>query len=78
MRYVINISRKVGINLYDNLFVQSYDDENKFNQAFIIIEQSLRAIKAYKKTIITEDDKFKVAEINIKSIWDEVELWKKD
>lgn len=74
MRYVINISRKVGINLYDNLFVQSYDDENKFNQALIIIEQSLRAIEAYKKTIITEDDKFKVAEVNIKSIWDEVEL----
>ena len=77
MRYVINISRKVGINLYDNLFVQSYDDENKFNQALIIIEQSLRAINVYKETIIKEDDGFKVAEVNIKSIWDEVELWAK-
>lgn len=74
MRYVINISRKVGINLYDNLFVQSYTDENKFNQALIIIEQSLRAIDAYKETTIKEDDGFKVAEVNIKSIWDEVEL----
>lgn len=78
MRYVINISRKVGTNLYDNLFVQSYDDENKFNQALIIIEQSLRAINVYKETIIKEDDGFKVAEVNIKSIWDEVPSWVKD
>ena len=73
MRYVINISRKVGINLYDNLFVQSYDDKHNFEHALIIVEQSLRAINVYKETIIKEDNKFKVAEVNIKSIWDEVD-----
>lgn len=78
MRYVINISRKVGTNLYDNLFVQSYDDKHNFEHALIIVEQSLRAINVYKETIIKENDGFKVAEVNIKSIWDEVPTWVKD
>lgn len=73
MRYVINIYRKVGINLYDNIFVQSYNDEDKFNQVLIIIEQSFKAIDVYRDTKIRKFERYTVAEVNLKSLWDNEE-----
>ena len=78
MRYVINIYRKVGINLYSSVFLQSYNDENKFNQALIIIEQSLKAIGIYRDTNIREYERYKVAEVNLKSLWDNEDSFIRD
>ena len=66
MKYVINISKRVGENLFDNIFVNVYENKDNYLKALIMIEKTFQRLNLYINTTIKDIDNFEIAEINLK------------
>ena len=66
MKYVINISKRVGENLFDNIFVNVYENKDNYLKALTMIEKTFQRLNLYINTTIKDIDNFEIAEINLK------------
>lgn len=64
MKYTIDIGRKIGENTFDFMFVNSFDDENKWNESIKSLSKALEDSNCNVKVTINEKEDFTKAYIS--------------